>query len=140
MLLFYLLVAFFLSGSDANSKDVLPYFYLCFDWLNRRETNVVTRKHKLGELFRLAGNRFEDYSLYYYAKSAYVKLTEGSAEALDEAERACVLAPDNPGWLNNYAELLLEVIEDATLAGMETLEECDADRIDGFNLERFLSQ
>lgn len=106
------------AGADGSSPcDLLPTFFICFEWIHRLVRDPVERSLRWRRLMRGIEDQLEGISLFHYARSRYMVLAGNRAQALEDASEACALAPDHAGFLNNYAELFIEGAEEVLLSG-----------------------
>ena len=124
--------------SDSPAQLLLPCFYGAFEWFNRREKDAPTRNAKWDALMHAVNKRFEGYSLYHYVASRYHLAKGRMDDALVNASAAVDVAPAHGGFLNNYGELVLDVVESRLLSGDHEVLERENSR--GEDLERIIQR
>lgn len=99
-------------AEQLDSKyTLLALFFLCFESNCRLEFDAEQRIRRVRSLLRKTEDKLASLSLFSYAASRYYDFINDTSKRLSYADEASRRAPGHPGFMNNYAEILLRDVE-----------------------------
>lgn len=124
------------NNPETHVSDELPFFFICFEWCHRNVHDQEKRHREWKHLLDSSRERLDSYSIWQYAASRYYSDDANLESARNTAREALRIAPSHIGFTNNFAEILLSIIEPKLIGSSETLSDEDVADIE-FALEKF---